>query len=109
METEDLLEMEENTKSVSGTKSKEKRVSKISVIPRTTQKDTPRVGLYHQVRVQSQTTPNLRLQKTKSCSRYMPITGWQGIPLHIDALPSGPGQQPPAALPLAQEREWESS
>ena len=47
MGPEDLLEMKENTKSVNGTKSKEKKVSRISVTSKATEKDGTRLGSYH--------------------------------------------------------------
>lgn len=61
LETEDRLEMEENTKRINGTKTKEKRASRASVIPNFTEEEGPRVGSDHQIRAQSQTTPTLRL------------------------------------------------
>lgn len=45
--TEDLLSMEENTKSVNGAKLKKKRVPRISISSKPTEKDGQGRGWYH--------------------------------------------------------------
>lgn len=57
-----MLEMGENTRSVNGTKVKQKRASRTSTIANVTAEEGTRVGSYQQIRAQQQTTPNARLQ-----------------------------------------------
>jgi len=95
MGPEDLLEMKENTKSVNGTKSKEKKVSRISVISKATEKDGTRLG---ESAVANHTKPQALENKA-----LLKIHGphWVArIPLHTDVLSPGPGSHHLKHCPL---------